>query len=234
MTAKPVIEGIDVVILAYNEEGSIEQAILDVHDALGPWGIDYGIVVVDDGSTDRTALVANRIAARDPRTVVRSHARNKGMGAAVRTGFAAGTRPYVTMLPGDRQIRADQLVKLIELAGPAVAVTSLYENRPNDALRTLASRTFRAVLRAALGPTPPLEGTYVIPRDLLDEVVLTSETFTVNFEILHRARQLGYEIRVATIESHLREQGSSKVFNPRRILRVVTEVGRLGWTLRRT
>lgn len=227
------IDTLDVIILAFNEQESIEQAIEDVHEALIPTGVDHHITVVDDGSTDDTGIIANRIASRDPRTTVRCHATNRGMGAAVRTGFAASTRDYVTMLPADRQIRADQLPRLMELAGPNVAVTSVYENRPNDLVRTAVSRTFRGFLRVALGPTPELEGTYIVPRDLLDLFTLTSETFTVNFELLHQARRHGYEIRVARIQGNLREQGTSKIFNPRRIVRVASEVGKLALNLRR-
>jgi hypothetical protein len=113
-------------------------------------------------------------------------------------------------------------------------VTSLYTNRPNDRIRTLTSRTFRLILRASLGPFPPLEGTYVVPRDLLEDITLTSETFTVAFEILSHAARKGYDFNIAHIPSHAREQGASKVFNPRRIARVFTEVVRLGWTLRRS
>jgi dolichol-phosphate mannosyltransferase len=228
------IRELDIVILAYNEQESVEQAVADVHDALGPTDIDYHITVVDDGSTDRTGIIANRLASRDPRLSVRCHAFNKGMGAACRTGFSAGTRSYVTMLPADRQIRANQLPRLVELAGPGVAVTSVYENRPNDALRTLVSRTFRLLLHVAMGPTPVLEGTYIVPRDLFESVELVSETFTVNFEILHHARRSGLEIRVATIRSHQRERGRSHVFTARRIARVANEVARLGWTTRRS
>jgi glycosyltransferase involved in cell wall biosynthesis len=226
------LPSLDVILLAYNEQDSIEQAIADVCDVMGPTGIDFKVIVVDDGSTDQTGVIANRVSMLDDRVVVRCHATNRGMGSAVRTGFAAGRSEYATMLPADRQIRADQLSTLLELAGPRVVVTSLYANRPNDALRTFASRAFRAVVRLSLGPTPVLEGTYVVPRTLLDEVTLVSDTFTVNFELLARARKLGYEVRVATIESHLREQGSSKVFNPGRIVRVVGEVARLGLRLR--
>jgi len=221
------IAGIDVVILGYNEQASVEEAIADVHRALGPLGIGYHVVFVDDGSTDDTLRIACRIAARDPRVTVRSHVHNRGMGAATRTGFEASTLPYVTMLPADRQIRAEVLPALIEKAGPRAVVTSLYTNRPNDMLRTISSRTFRLLLRALLGPTPPLEGTYVAPRSLVEEADLSSDSFVVAFELLHRAVERGYEIRVARIPSHAREHGASKVFGPRRIARAVTEVARL-------
>ncbi|MBW2263713.1 MAG: glycosyltransferase family 2 protein [Deltaproteobacteria bacterium] len=226
------IPGIDVILLAYNEENSLEQAVRDVHEALAPLSLDYSIVIVDDGSTDSTLTIANRLSAHDPLIRVKGHIRNKGMGASTRTGFSAGTLPYATMLPADRQIRADVLPALIELAGPRTIVTSLYTNRPNDAIRTLVSRSFRLFLHLALGPTPELEGTYIVPRDLLDTIDLTSDTFTVAFEMFHRAKKRGYAFETAHIESHAREEGTSKVFNPRRIAQVFKEVVKLRWTLR--
>ncbi len=230
--SRPRISGLDVVLLACNEEQSLAQAVADVHETLGPLGIVYSIVIVDDGSTDSTLEIANRLASRDSRVRVKGHIRNRGMGAATRTGFAAGTLPYVTMLPADRQIRAEVLPSLIDLAGPRTIVTSLYANRPNDMVRTLVSRSFRLFLFIALGPTPQLEGTYIVPRDLLETIDLTSETFTVAFELFHRALKRGYHFETAHIRSHAREQGSSKVFNPARIARVFTEVVKLRWTLK--
>lgn len=232
MTTTPPIEGLDVVVLAYNEAPSLELAVKDIHEALSPLSLEYRIIIVDDGSTDETIRIASRLAARDPLLVARSHVRNKGMGAALRTGISASTLPHVTMLPGDRQIRAHVLPSLIELAGPRTVVTSLYTNRPNDALRTLTSRTFRLFLHAALGPLPPLEGTYIVPRDLLDDLTLTSETFTIAFEIFHHAQAQGYAFQTAHIPSHARDHGTSRVFNPRRIAKVASEVLRLGWKLR--
>ncbi|MBW2263772.1 MAG: hypothetical protein JRG91_17560 [Deltaproteobacteria bacterium] len=79
---------------------------------------------------------------------------------------------------------------------------------------------------------PELEGTYIVPRDLLDTIDLTSDTFTVAFEMFHRAKKRGYAFETAHIESHAREEGTSKVFNPRRIAQVFKEVVKLRWSLR--
>ena len=103
---------ISVVIPAYNEEAGLEQVVRGLQACLqaGPW--PHEIIVVDDGSGDRTPEVARDLGVR----VVR-HAANRGYGAALKTGIRAAAGEHVLICDGDGSYPADAIPVLLEALG---------------------------------------------------------------------------------------------------------------------
>ncbi|MCX8527673.1 MAG: glycosyltransferase family 2 protein [Candidatus Nanopelagicales bacterium] len=95
MTDDHLLTQLSVVVPAYNEERTISSAIARVlaQPCVGE------VVIVNDASTDNTGLLLDTI--QDPRVIVISHERNRGKGAALRTGFAHATLPYVAVHDAD-------------------------------------------------------------------------------------------------------------------------------------
>jgi|WetSurMetagenome_2_1015567.scaffolds.fasta_scaffold172835_2 glycosyltransferase involved in cell wall biosynthesis len=98
---------LSVVIPAYNEEEGIGATLAEVHRALTGLG-DYEVVVVDDGSTDRTA----EIAGRDARVI--RHERNMGYGAAIKTGVAKCAYETICLLDADCTYPPSAIPSLLE------------------------------------------------------------------------------------------------------------------------
>src|SRR5262245_51310470 len=73
---------------AYNEENSLPPLLKAIEAALEPAGVEYGVIVVDDGSRDATARIAREAAARGPVELI-MHVKNQGLAAAIRTGLGA-------------------------------------------------------------------------------------------------------------------------------------------------
>jgi glycosyltransferase involved in cell wall biosynthesis len=99
-----------VVIPAFNAEDTLPAAVASV---LWQTDSDFGVVIVDDGSTDRTRGVAESLAARDERVSVRHHA-NKGLAAARNTGIRASESPFLAFLDSDDLWRPDYLARMVE------------------------------------------------------------------------------------------------------------------------
>ena len=107
---------LSVVIAAYNEESTVEQVIRRVDEVID---LSHEIVVVDDGSHDRTAEVLKRLSdsAELPQLRVLAHDRNRGKGAAVRTGIAASRGKIVVIQDADLEYDPRDLPRVL---GPIV------------------------------------------------------------------------------------------------------------------
>src|SRR5918995_5195559 len=95
--------GLSVFLPAYNDSGTIASLVitsLKTAERLTP---DFEIIVVNDGSADATAEIADELARTYPRVRVVHHERNRGYGGALRSGFAAASRDLVFYTDGDAQ-----------------------------------------------------------------------------------------------------------------------------------
>ncbi|HEY6056840.1 MAG TPA: glycosyltransferase family 2 protein [Candidatus Limnocylindrales bacterium] len=140
---------------AHDEESNIGPLVDEALDTLPGFADAFEIVVVDDGSRDATAAVADRLAAEHP-GVVRAihHPTNRGYGAALRSGFAATRFELVAFTDGDRQFRIADLGRLIDrlAADDAPDVVVGYRvNRADPPIRTLYARLYRLANRIFFG-----------------------------------------------------------------------------------
>jgi glycosyltransferase involved in cell wall biosynthesis len=150
---------ISVILLAHNEELHLEAVISEWTAILDGLHRDYELLLVNDGSSDRTAALAETLAARLPRLRVLSHAEHRGQGAALRTGLATATKPLLFYTTADRQYQAADLKKLLAEIDKVHLVSGfrLWQPVPRG-LRWLG-RAWRIFLRVFLGLSlEPLPG----------------------------------------------------------------------------
>ena len=98
---------LSVIVPCYNDEGSIGPFLRELASQAGFFS-RFEIIVVDDASRDGSPSIIRSLAAELPLRVV-THPRSLGLGAAVRTGFNAATLEWVTYLPGDVQVPAEEV-----------------------------------------------------------------------------------------------------------------------------
>lgn len=108
---------LSVIIPAYNEEGAVRRTVSDVRAALDPLGITYEIIVVDDGSEDRTVMEAQASGA-----IVLSNVKNTGYGASLKRGVLNSSHPYIAIIDADGTYPAHYLPLMLRLAAGAAMV----------------------------------------------------------------------------------------------------------------
>lgn len=94
---------LSVVIPVYNEAENVEPLHEEVHGVLKGAGLDYEVIFIDDGSKDDTFAILERLAAKEPRSVLVRFRRNFGQTAAMSAGFDMALGRVVVTMDGDRQ-----------------------------------------------------------------------------------------------------------------------------------
>jgi glycosyltransferase involved in cell wall biosynthesis len=138
---------LSVIMPAYNEEGAIADAVRDVQEHVFPVVPGAELVVVDDGSRDRTGAILDRLASDEPRLRV-VHKANGGHGPALRTGLDAASGDWFFLVDSDRQIPLSAFPGLWEAARPRAGAFGVRVKRTDARIRLALT----AVIRAALVP----------------------------------------------------------------------------------
>ena len=201
------MSSITVVIPCFNEEGTIEAVITRVRSA-DVSGLELQIVAVDDGSTDGSEQVLARVAAEDRIVEVYRHDRNRGKGAALRTGFSHATgdvvliqdadleydpRDYPKLLAPILEGRADVVYGSRFRGGDSARVLYFWHSVGNRLL-TLLSNMF-----TDLNLTDMETGYKVFRRDVLERISLRENRFGIEPEITARISHLNPRPRIYEI-----------------------------------
>src|SRR5262245_15467761 len=142
---------ISLVIPAFNEEAGIAAAIAEADDALARVGDEYEILIIDDGSRDRTFDIASEAARTRPSVRVIRHDINRGYGAALRTGFEAARGERVAFTDADCQFDLTDLAELVPIADEVPVVVGYRVARQDPWRRRFLSRGYNLLTRTLLG-----------------------------------------------------------------------------------
>lgn len=209
-------------------------------ETLPQFADSFEIVIVDDGSRDRTPELADALAAGDPRIRVIHHRPNRGYGGAVRSGLEAARMPYVFFTDGDRQFRVADLHLLISRIGDAEAVVGYRIRRSDPARRLVIAWVYKQILRVVFGSSfRDVDCAYKLFRtDVFQHVPLSrvrSNGAFFSAELLLTLRAAGARIVQVGVPHHPRVAGVAAGAAPRVVARTLRDLVRLRtrlWTAR--
>jgi glycosyltransferase involved in cell wall biosynthesis len=185
-----------VVLPAYNEAAALPGVLKDLHDQLPS---DYEVLVVDDGSTDDTSLVAER----GPCRLIR-HRSNRGKGVAIRTGIAEASGEFVVIMDADATYPVSAIEQLVEhLADHDLVRGSRVSTAENMPLVNRIGNWFFSKLFAiahGLESGDHLSGLYGLRRDAFRRLGLEARGFDIETEIGIKAQARGLRMAEFPIE----------------------------------
>jgi dolichol-phosphate mannosyltransferase len=226
--AAPPVRSLSVIVTAMNEEGNLRPTVESVLSVLTsqPW--DYEVLIIDDGSSDRTAQVAEELAASDPRIVVHRHPRNLGLDRAYMKGIELATKENIGWVAGNNMIPAEALEAIYGSVGAADMILSYPEVDPRRKRRRWVSRTFTLTLNVLFNVrlryyTGPCVYRAVVAKTLRP---ITQGSMIVP-ELLLRLIKAGETYIELPLQPKPRSSGQTKTFRPRNVASVVLSVGRL-------
>jgi dolichol-phosphate mannosyltransferase len=230
---------LSVIMPAYNEEGAIEAAVAEVRD----WALDRirgaELVVVDDGSRDRTGAILDALAAVDPRIRV-IHRVNGGHGPALRTGLEAARGDYLFLMDSDGQIPLSAFGPLWNAVGGGHdAAFGVRAHRQDPVLRLWLTRVIRRVLPMLFGvrladANVPFK---LLRRRLWDDArsVIPEDALTPSLFLAVFAAARGYDFVEIPVPHRERQTGVVSIrrwrlvkFCARAFRQLLTFRGRLG------
>jgi glycosyltransferase involved in cell wall biosynthesis len=223
-------ETISAVLPAFNEEDNIERAATRMAEVLGSLGLrDWEVIVVDDGSIDRTGEVADRLAARDPDHIkVSHHSSNLGYAAALRTGFTSARHQLIFYTDSDNQFDVREITSLLPLIEDADIVSGFRIYRFDPLTRLVLSWGFNLLVRIIFGiRVRDIDCAFKLyRREVFDKVEIESKKFFVDAEVLAKARHYGFRMTEVGVRHYPRTAGRSTI-RPHHIISTLRELAKI-------
>lgn len=232
--SNPLHPSLSVVLPAYNEAENIDEAIDGAVNAVRPLVRDWEVVVVDDGSADDTAGRVAAWSVREPGVRLVRHPRNRGYGAALRSGFRAARMDHVFFTDADLQFDLTELSLLLPHTLRYDIVAGYRQERQDPWNRRLNAWAWGRLVDAVFDVrVRDVNCAFkVFRREVLDRVVIRSDGAFVNTEILAKARARGCRVRQVPVSHYPRTLGEQTGARPRVVARAFLELGMLYGDLR--
>ncbi len=220
----------------YNEEANVVRTTEEAIKACRQFCSDFEVIIVNDGSKDRTAERADELAAKyEEVRAVHNHP-NLGYGGALQRGFAEATKEWIFYTDGDGQFDFQEIGKLIPLLGDCDIVSAYRLDRKDSALRKLNAWCWTTLVNMVFGLwLKDIDCAFkIFPRRLFEQIELQSVGALIDTEVLAKAKYLGYRIAQVGVHHYPRTAGEQTGANIGVSLRAFKELFKLRSHIRKT
>jgi cellulose synthase/poly-beta-1,6-N-acetylglucosamine synthase-like glycosyltransferase len=227
--------GLTVVLPAHNEEAQIGATVAACVATLSVLAPEYEVVVVNDGSTDRTGVIVEAIAMGNPRVRVVHNVPQRGYGGALQAGFAAAAMERVFFMDSDGQFDIGDLGMLLPWADRGYqAVLGYRVHRSDPLVRLLNAKAWNALVSLVFHlHIKDIDCAFkLFDRLLIDRIDIRSEGAVINTEILVKLKTMGIDFVEAPVQHFPRQHGTATGANPKVIMRAFKELFWLRGTMR--
>ncbi len=225
---------LSVVIPCFNEKGSVARFAAELFRDLDALGAPYEVLAIDDGSADGTGEALAALGR--PELKVLTHCRNRGLGAALRTGFDAAQGDFIVTMDADLTFHPNQIRLLLEAqkatGADLVSGSPFLEKNGLQGVpwsRRLPSFLLNAYYRGLFGRQltayTPIFRLYRAP--FLKSLALRSEGFEINAEVAARFLLAGRKVAEIAVVLTARTEGVSKLSRWRELKRHFISIARL-------
>ncbi len=230
-----VIDGkLSLILPAHNEEPNIATVVRQAADVLPTLFRDYEILVVDDGSKDRTPEIADQLAADNPHVRALHHPKNRGYGGALTTGFTNAGGDYLMFMDSDQQFRIQDLEHLAPYIGQYDIVAGYRIKRNDPYYRFLIGSSFNQMVKLLFQVNlRDIDcGFKVFKAEVLRDMDLTSPGALINTEIHAKANVQGRSLVEVGVHHYPRVEGEQSGASVQVMARAVMETFRLWGRMR--
>jgi glycosyltransferase involved in cell wall biosynthesis len=219
----------------YDEEENVQKAAAAAVEAAQLVTDDFEVVIVNDGSKDKTGQIADEVAAQNSHVRVIHHPQNRGYGVALQSGYNGATKDAIFYTDGDLQFDIKEITKLWPLLDDYEVVTGYRLKRMDSFIRKANSFGWTTLTRVLFRlPVRDVNCAFkLFRREVVAGLKLESEGALIDAEVFAKAKKAGYRITEVGVHHYPRQFGSQTGANPLVILLAFWELLKLWWKLRR-
>ncbi|KXK03229.1 MAG: glycosyltransferase family 2 protein [Ignavibacteriaceae bacterium] len=212
---------------AYYDEGNIGKVVHQCVKVMEEMKLrDYEIIIIEDGSPDKTAEVADELALQYEKVRVIHHEKNLGYGATLKDGFLNAKMEYVFYSDGDNQFDLSELKKFVALLPYTDIVVGYRRDKKYSLYRKFTSLCYNYFLRLLFNIHYwDIDCAFkLFKRDLFDKIDIVSVDAFIDAEIMLKAKLAGYSVTEMGVKHLPRLDGISTGARPSVIFRTIKEV----------
>ncbi len=220
----------------YNEEANVERVTRAALEVGRQVADDLEVLIINDGSRDRTGEIADRLAGEIDEVRVVHNNPNLGYGGALGSGFRAATKDWVFYTDGDGQFDLGELPRLVPLLETHEVVSCYRLDRQDPVIRKLNGWAWSALVNLVFGlRLRDIDCAFKIyPRTFLTRIEMWSQGALIDAEMLAKARYLGCRIAQVGVHHYPRAAGEQTGANLGVVLRAFKELLALRRRIRRS
>jgi len=209
------LKSLSVFLPAYNEAENIENTVKNVRENLEKYASEWEILIINDGSKDKTGVIADKLHQEDKRIKVIHHSSNHGYGAALKSGFYNSRYPWIAFIDADGQFDFAEIDKFITTQEKTKAdlVIGFYNDRKVSTGRKLNSKAWQCFVYLLFGLNiKDIDcGFKLISKKVIDTIPkLESERGAfISSEFLIKAKKKGFKIIEVGVNHYPRRQGEA-------------------------
>ena len=206
---------IKVIMPALNEEKNIQAAIHNTVQALEDYKIKFEIIVVNDGSKDKTGELIEQLTKKDARIRVFPHTITAGIGASFWDGVDNAQGDIVTWIPGDNENNPWEIFRYYKLLEHVdIVIPFIFNREVRPFFRNALSFVYRFIINTTFAVNfNYTNGTVLFRRSILKELSARNHGFFFQTDILIRTVKKGYLFAEVPYRLGVRKEGVSKAVN---------------------
>lgn len=221
---------ISVFFPCYNDAKTIGGLVRDAIDVLSKIAKDYEVIVINDGSPDNSAEVLKELSKKHKRLKIVTHIKNRGYGAALKSGFGTSSKELIFYTDGDAQYDVKELPLLLTLMTPDVNfVNGIKMRRSDPEYRVFFGNLHKFVNRWLFWlPIYDVDCDFrLIRRGIVKKIKLESNSGSICIELVKKAERAGAVFRQVSVHHYDRRYGQSQFFKPKKILATYFDIVKL-------
>lgn len=208
---------------ALNEEKNVSSAVENVVESFKRLNVPGEIVVINDGSTDRTGAIVEGLMKKYPFIQLVCHEKPQGVGASYWDGIWKSEGEIVTMIPGDGENDTYEILRYLPLMDHVdIVIPFIYNRNVRSWRRRLISKLYKGIINLSFGMLLNyMNGNVIYRKCILQDITLKSGGFFYQTELLIKTLKHRYLYAEVPCALQQRGGGKSKALTFKSLLRVI-------------